>query len=42
MSVAQANKELVANGFIPHSQETFLPIQHFLLYRKGDGKSNAE
>ena len=42
MSVAQANKELVANGFIPQSQQTFLPIQHFLLYRKGDGKSNAE
>ncbi|MDB5204944.1 MAG: methyltransferase type 11 [Flavisolibacter sp.] len=34
MSVAQANKELTAAGFTLDKLETFLPIQHFLLYRK--------
>jgi ubiquinone/menaquinone biosynthesis C-methylase UbiE len=34
MSVAQANKELAANGFELDKKEDFLPIQHFLLYRK--------
>lgn len=34
MSVTQANKELTANGFMVDKLETFLPIQHFLLYRK--------
>lgn len=34
MSVAQANKELGANGFVPDTLEKFLPIQHYLLYRK--------
>jgi len=34
MSVAQANKELSANGFKLYRKEDFLPIQHFLLYDK--------
>jgi len=34
MSVAQANKELSANGFKLFRREDFLPIQHFLLYEK--------
>lgn len=34
MSVAQANKELAANGFTLYKEETVLPIQHFLLYQK--------
>jgi precorrin-6B methylase 2 len=34
MRAAQVNKELEANGFKLHKQEDFLPIQHFLLYRK--------
>lgn len=34
MSVAQANKELAANGFKLYKLETALPIQHFLLYEK--------
>lgn len=34
LSVAQANKELSANGFKLFKQEKFLPIQHFLLYEK--------
>ncbi len=34
MSVAQANRELSANGFTLDKLETFLPIQHFLLYKK--------
>jgi len=34
MSVAQANKELGANGFKLYRKEDFLPIQHFLLYGK--------
>jgi FkbM family methyltransferase len=34
MSVAQANKELTANGLTLDTLQTFLPIQHFLLYRK--------
>jgi precorrin-6B methylase 2 len=33
-TVAQLNKELGANGFIPLYQGEFLPIQHFLLYSK--------
>jgi len=34
ISVAQANKELGANGFKLYRKEDFLPIQHFLLYEK--------
>ncbi|WP_205500862.1 class I SAM-dependent methyltransferase [Rufibacter psychrotolerans] len=34
MSVAQANKELAANGFTLVKREDFLPMQHFLLYGK--------
>jgi precorrin-6B methylase 2 len=34
MSVAQANKELTANGFMLNKLQTFLPIQHYLLYHK--------
>ena len=34
MSVTQANKELAANGFELDQRKEFLPIQHFLLYRK--------
>jgi len=36
MTAAQANKELKANAFLPECTESFLPIQHFLLYRKQD------
>jgi precorrin-6B methylase 2 len=36
MSVAQANKELAANGFKLFKLETGLPIQHFLLYEKAN------
>lgn len=32
MTVAQANKEMLANGFKPFYKVDFLPIQHFLLY----------
>ncbi|MEJ7912540.1 MAG: class I SAM-dependent methyltransferase [Chitinophagaceae bacterium] len=39
MTAAQANKELKANGFLPDVAEGFLPIQHFLLYRKQDTTS---
>ncbi len=34
MSVAQANKELRANGFQLYQRKEFLPIQHYLLYKK--------
>lgn len=34
MHAAQVHKELGANGFTLVKQEDFLPIQHFLLYRK--------
>lgn len=34
MSVAQANKEMAANGFVLDRRENDLPIQHFLMYRK--------
>jgi ubiquinone/menaquinone biosynthesis C-methylase UbiE len=34
MSVAQADKELAASGFVPDKHEQALPMQHFLLYRK--------
>lgn len=34
MSVTQANKELAANGFRLEQRSEFLPIQHFLLYKK--------
>jgi precorrin-6B methylase 2 len=34
LSIAQANKELQANGFVLEEAASFLPIQHFLLYRK--------
>lgn len=34
MSVAQANKELEANGFRLAKHDNSLPIQHFLLYEK--------
>ncbi len=33
-TVTQLNRELNANGFQLHSQGEFLPIQHFLLYKK--------
>ena len=33
-TVLQLNKELNANGFQLHYQGEFLPIQHFLLYKK--------
>ena len=36
MSVAQANNELLANGFKLYKLETGLPIQHFLLYEKAN------
>ncbi|WP_299289602.1 class I SAM-dependent methyltransferase [uncultured Mucilaginibacter sp.] len=36
LSVAQANKELAANGFKLFQRNEFLPIQHFLLYQKVD------
>lgn len=36
LSVAQANKELAANGFKLFRRSEFLPIQHFLLYQKVD------
>lgn len=32
MTVAQANKEMSANGLKPYYKGDFLPIQHFLLY----------
>lgn len=38
MSVAQANKEMAANGFKLEERQEFLPIQHFLLYQKISGK----
>jgi FkbM family methyltransferase len=34
ITVAQLNKELGANGFTPDYEGKFLPIQHFLLYKK--------
>jgi hypothetical protein len=34
MSVAQVKKELGANGFVLESNGDFLPIQHFLVFRK--------
>lgn len=34
MSVAQVNKELTANGFTLAQRGDFLPIQHFLLFKK--------
>ncbi len=34
LSVAQANKELEANGFTLVNKGDFLPIQHFLVYQK--------
>ena len=34
MSVTQANKELRANGFQLYQRKEFLPIQHYLLYKK--------
>lgn len=33
-TVAQLNKEMLANGFTLFSKGDFLPIQHFLLYEK--------
>lgn len=36
MSVAQAKKELGANGFVLAEKKDFLPIQHWLLFRKKD------
>jgi len=35
-TVAQLNKELAANGFQLAYEGKFLPIQHFLLYKKAD------
>lgn len=34
LSVEQANKEMLANGFVLYQRKEFLPIQHFLLYAK--------
>jgi ubiquinone/menaquinone biosynthesis C-methylase UbiE len=34
LSVAQAKKELAANGFVLEAKKDFLPIQHYLLFRK--------
>ena len=34
MTVLQANKEMSANGFTLVYDGEFLPIQHFLLYKK--------
>ena len=34
MSVAQAKKELAANGFVLAEKKDFLPIQHYLLFKK--------
>jgi len=34
LSVAQAKKELGANGFVLAEKKDFLPIQHYLLFRK--------
>lgn len=36
LSVAQAKKELAANGFALAEKKDFLPIQHYLLFRKAD------
>ncbi len=36
MSVKQAKKELLANGFKLIKNATFLPLQHFLLFKKTD------
>ena len=35
-TVAQLNKELAANGFRISYQGNFLPIQHFLIYKKAE------
>lgn len=37
LSVAQAKKELGANGFELAEKKDFLPIQHYLLFRKKEG-----
>jgi ubiquinone/menaquinone biosynthesis C-methylase UbiE len=34
LSVAQAKKELAANGFVLAEKKDFLPIQHYLLFQK--------
>ena len=34
MTVAQLNKEMRVHGFEPDIKGDFLPIQHFLLYKK--------
>lgn len=34
LSVAQAKRELAANGFVLEEKRDFLPIQHYLLFRK--------
>jgi hypothetical protein len=34
MTIVQANKEMEANGFKLAYNGDFLPIQHFLLYKK--------
>jgi hypothetical protein len=34
MTVAQVNREMEDNGFVPEKKGDFLPIQHFLVYRK--------
>lgn len=36
LSVAQAKKELAANGFVLAEKKDFLPIQHYLLFRKAN------
>ena len=34
MTIMQANKEMSANGFKLSYDGEFLPMQHFLLYKK--------
>lgn len=36
LSIAQARKEAAANGFVLAETKDFLPIQHYLLFRKAD------
>src|SRR5437870_1142872 len=36
MTTTQANKEMLANGFKLKYDGEFLPIQHFLLYKKNE------
>jgi predicted methyltransferase len=38
LSVAQAKRELAANGFVLARKADFLPIQHYLLFQKEEGR----